>query len=154
MISPHCTTSGFVTWEHSSFCVMWSRQLSVFPEDHYEQTLNPQLVGSGPTAGLCCNIQIFEEGWKTLRKAELKWQNHSRGTSSFLHLSVSLVTHHMLFSRILQCLIFALLDLMWHLCLELRWVIVGLHLNKPTLTTQTSYDAKIMYDKREHCVCF
>lgn len=53
---------NFATWEHSSFSVMSSRQLTVFPEDGCEQTLNPQLAGSGPTAGLCCNTQILSQG--------------------------------------------------------------------------------------------
>lgn len=70
-MSAHCTTEGYATREHSSFSVMWSRQLLVFPEDHCEQALNPQLVGSRPTAGLYSNIQICEaRRRKLLRRGE------------------------------------------------------------------------------------
>lgn len=106
-MSPHCTTLGYATWEHSSFSVMWSRQLSVFPEDHCERTLNPQLVGSGPTAGLCSNTQICDAGWTKPVKSNCK--NRSSGTSSLLLLSVSPVVSHFT----LRNPTFALLDLMW-----------------------------------------
>lgn len=38
---------------------MWSRQLSLLPEDHCEQALlNPQLAGSGPAAAHYSNTQV------------------------------------------------------------------------------------------------
>lgn len=118
-MSPHCTTLGYATWEHSSFSVMWSRQLPVFPEDHCEQTLNPQLVGSGPTAGLCSNTQICEAGWTKLVKSNCK-NRSSRTCSVISHFTLRNPT-------------FALLDLMLPPA-PVAAAPVGLHLNKHIYT--------------------
>lgn len=109
-MSPHCTTLGYAALEHSSFSVMWPRQLSVFPEGHCEQTLNPPFVGSGPTAGLCSNTQICEAGRMKLGESNCK--NHSSGTYSLLHLSrVSPIAFYSQESNIFPHP--ALLDTMW-----------------------------------------
>lgn len=88
MISPCCTTSGYVTWEHSSFSVIRSRHLSVLPKVHCEQTLNPSLAGSGPAAALCSNTQMCEAGRMKKKKKHLSGTN-SLWPIAFSHFAAS-----------------------------------------------------------------
>lgn len=134
----HNFSKACETWEHSWFSVMWSRQLSVFPEDHFEQTLNPEVSWEWAHSW---TLQLTPRSLRQRgrNRAQLERRSHSSGTFSLQpSVCVTCDPWHVALgnptlSHTLLCL--TLLGLL-HPWLEFRGVTIGLHLNKHIWTTE------------------